>query len=103
MRPFAGGATQELLTTGNSLEVINGAGWWRGSGFRGYVDLGMGRAFRISRAPIALSDSDSSDQGGHPPAIRADRKRRRKWRNTAARAESESSSVSETSSSARRL
>ena len=52
--------------TGNPLEVINGAGGWRGSGFRIYVDLEMDRAFRIPRALIALIDSDSSDRWTFP-------------------------------------
>ena len=41
--------TQELLMTGNSLEVIKGPGGWWGSGLRSYVGLEMGRAFRIPR------------------------------------------------------
>ena len=61
---FRRGATQELLTTGNSLEFINGSvGWW-GSGFRSYIDLGMDHAFSTHKALIALSDSDSSEIGG---------------------------------------
>ena len=40
-------------------------GWW-GFGFRRYVDLEMDRAFRISRALIALSISDALDQGALP-------------------------------------
>ena len=38
---FRRGATQELLMTGNSLEVAKGSGGWWGSGFRIYVDLEM--------------------------------------------------------------
>ena len=52
--------------TGNSLELINGPGGWRGSGFRSYLYLEMDHAFRIPRALIALSDSDSYDQGAAP-------------------------------------
>ena len=88
--------------TGNSLEVINGPGWWRGSGFRSYVDMEMGRAFRIPRALIALCDSDSSDRGGLPAMEVSDRRRRRKWRHTVARAASGTSPVAETSSSSDR-
>ena len=67
-KPFTGGgATQELLMAGNSLEVIKGAwGWW-GSGFRIYVDLEMDQASRIPRALIELIDSDSSDRGWPSP------------------------------------
>ena len=68
--------------TGNSLEVVKGSGGWWGSGFRSYVDLEMDHAFRISRALIALSDSDSSDTGDLPRGDREDKKRRRKWRHT---------------------
>ena len=100
---FRRGATQELLMTGNSLEVIKGPGGWWGSGFRSYVDLEMDHAFRISRALIALSDSDSSDQWDLPKAASADKKRRRKWRHTHARAPSQTSSASETPSSNRAL
>ena len=89
--------------TGNSLEVVKGSGGWWGSGFRSYVDLEMDHAFRISRALIALRDSDSSDAGDKPPAEKADRKRRRKWRYANAKAASASSSVSDTSSSDRWL
>ena len=102
-KAFRRGATQELLMTGNSLEVIKGSGGCWGSSFRSYVDLEMDHAFRISRALIALSDSDSSDQGDLPKAASADQKRRRKWRHTHARAPSQTSSASETSSSIRVL
>ena len=102
-KAFRRGATQELLMTGNSLEVVKGSGGWWGSGFRSYVDIEMDHAFRISRALIALRDSDSSDAGDKPPAEKADRKRRRKWRYANARAASASSSVSDTSSSDRWL
>ena len=58
-KDFHLGASQELLQTGNSLDVINVSGCWWGSGFRRYVDLEMDSAFRISRFLIVVSDSDS--------------------------------------------
>ena len=101
-KAFRRGATQELLTAGNSLEVIKGSGGWWGSGFRSYVDVEMDRAFRISLCLVALSGDSSSDDE-RVSRNRADRNRRRRWRKTAARAtvlSSESSSVSSTSSGA---
>ena len=89
--------------TGNSLEVVKGSGGWRGSGCRSYVDLEMDHAFRISRALIALSDSDSPDRVDLPRAVTEDKKRRRKWRYTHAKAHSGTSSAEETSSSNRLL
>ena len=83
---------------GKSLEVVKCSGGWRGSGFRSYVGVEMGRAFRTPRALIALSDSDSSDAGGLPREVKSDKKRRRKWRHTHAKAPSATPSASETSS-----
>ena len=99
-KAFRRGATQELLTTGNSLEVIKGSGGWWGSGFRSYVDIEMDHAFRISRCLIALSD-DSSSEDNRVTRDQADRNRRRRWRKTAAKGavlSSASSSISSTSS-----
>ena len=99
---FRRGATQELLTSGNSLDVIKGSGGWWGSGFRSYVDVAMGHAFRISRCLITLSEDSSSDDE-RVSRYTADRNRRRRWRKTAAKVtvlSSASSSVSSTSSGA---
>ena len=60
---FRHGGAQELLKSGNSLEVIRGPGGWWGSGFRIYVAVEMDRAFRISRCLVAISgDSPSDDE-----------------------------------------
>ena len=60
-KAFRRGATQELLTTGNSLEVVKNSWGCRGPGFSSYVDIAMDKAFRIARLLVTLSD-DSSDE-----------------------------------------
>ena len=65
-KAFRRGAAQELLQTGNTLEVIKGSGGWWGSGCRSYVDIEMDNAFRISRALIVLSDGSSSEEENRP-------------------------------------
>ena len=96
-KAFRRGATQELLTTGNSLEVIKGSGGWLGPGFRSYVDLGMDSAFRISKLLVELSDDDSSDD----ERIRLDKEKRKRWRKAYHKTRVEPpSSLGETSDSA---
>ena len=96
-KAFRRGATQELLTTGNSLEVVKGSGGWLGPGFRSYVDLGMGSAFRISKLLVALSDDDSSED----ERIRLDKEKRKRWRKAYNKARVDPpSSLGETSDSA---
>ena len=80
--PIRMGGYTGVLTSGNSLEVIRGPVGRRGSVFRSYVDIAMGRAFRISRALIAISgDSSSADERVTKDVSD---KRRRRWRETAA-------------------
>ena len=78
-KAFRRGATQELLQTRNTLEAIRGAGGWWVSGFRSYVDLEMGNDFRISMAPIVLSDGSSSED---EQKTKQGRQRRETWRNS---------------------
>ena len=98
-KAFRRGSTQELLQTGNSLEVIKGAGGWAGSGFRSYVDLEMDTSFKITRLLVVLSDDDLSEDEGVKKRGRDDKKRRLKWRRQTAKGSSspknsESSSLS---------
>ena len=80
-KAFRRGATQELLTSGYSLEVIKGSGGWNGAGsFKSYVDLEMDSSFRISRLLVALSDGESSEEENIKKSTKDDAKRRRIWR-----------------------
>ena len=96
-KAFRRGATQELLTTGNSLDAVKGSGGWLGPGFRSYVDLGMDSAFLISKLLVDLSDDDSSED----ERIRLDKEKRKRWRKAYHKARVEPpSSLEETSDSA---
>ena len=79
-KAFRRGSTQELHQSGNSLEVIKGAGGWHGAGFKSYIDHEIDSSFRISRLLVALSDGDSSEEEGKKESTKADAKRRRIWR-----------------------
>ena len=102
-KAFRRGATQELLTTGNSLEVIKGSGCWWGSSFRSYVDLEMDKDFRISRMLVTLSDSSSDEDLPKKRTKQTKNRRtgqtRRKWRKNENRARMKSSSDDDSSSS----
>ena len=58
-KAFRRGATQELLQTGETLEVIKGSGTWVGNGSRSYIDLEFDKTLRVSQTIIKL-DRDSS-------------------------------------------
>ena len=102
-KAFHRGAANELLTTGNSLEVIKGSGCWWGSSFRSYVDLEMDKDFRISRMLVTLSDSSSDEDLPKKRTKQTKNRRtgqtRRKWRKNENRARMKSSSDDDSSSS----
>ena len=99
-KAFRRGATQELIQTGNALDVIKGSGGWQGSGIRSYGDLEVENAFRISRRPIALSDADSPEDDREN---KGDKPHRRNWRKKDAAQKSDTSSVSSTESGTPRI
>ena len=68
---FRRGATQELEMAEQSKEVIQGAGCWRGMGFRSYIDTQMTDALKISRLVTRITDSDSDNDTEGPAFIAA--------------------------------
>ena len=55
------GATQNLITDGESAGPLKSAGCWRGMGFRSYIGAEMTDALKISRLMTRLSGSESED------------------------------------------
>ena len=55
------GATQELLQTGETLEVLKGSSAWVGNGFRSYIDLEFDKTIRVSQMIIKYDQNTSSE------------------------------------------
>ena len=63
---FRRGATQELKIDGASDKKLQGAGCWRGMGFRAYADTQLTDALKISRLIAKATASDSEDDPDAP-------------------------------------
>ena len=67
------GATQDLLDTGETPQIVKKSGAWFGGGFRSYIDLELGKSIKVSRMISSLGGDSSSDDEN--PRSRPDKRR----------------------------
>ena len=66
---FRRGATQEIQMAGGSTDRIKEAGFWKGMGFRPYIDTQLTGALKVSRLTDRPTNSDSEDDYDSPSNI----------------------------------
>ena len=54
------GATQELLETGQAIQIVKNSGAWVGGGFRNYIDLEFDKTLNAPRMIISLEGNSPS-------------------------------------------